>query len=834
MDRYYLENPKVVTPDEESDDQKLIARTGDEHERSVLEELKASGNQFTEIAKNDSEKARAETLRAIKSKIPTIYQAALADDRFAGFADFLLMDESGRYQIWDTKLARAPKPYYAIQLCCYLELFAATTGEDMPDKFGIILGNNEKVEFRVEDFIHYYRGLKRRFLAMQDSFSGNLADRPEPLPGADHGRWTSYADDFFEEADHLVRVAGISVGQIKKLRSAGISTMVQLAEVTDTQVPKLADDSLKKLAAQARLQCQTRNDRIKDPAAKARFEILSHIGANDEPVGLATLPPEHEGDVYFDMEGYPLTAGGLEYLFGTTSINPETGGFEFRDWWAHSREEEKCAFEGFIDWVHARWRQNPTMHIYHYAAYEVNAVSRLSTRHDTRQDEVDDLLRANVFVDLYKIVRHGLRIGEDSYSIKSIEQLYRQKRETDVATAAQSIVQYAHWMGSKQPPDWNGSAILKNIRDYNEDDCRSNADLTKWLRALATNRKIAYRRAIAGGLESAPKDVPPEIIARHEVIERLRERQDAISHTLADLIDFHRREEKPMWWRMFDRAEATSEELRDDSGCIEGVKTEDSPSIEKQSLVQDYGFDPSQECKLVANDKARVMFAHNLDAKFTLTALNSDEGSLRLKIGKKTLAEKFDGEFPGQGSLIPYEYVPAVAIQTALAAVASKHLDNALPASVTALLQRIAPAAMLQGENESTTDAAIRVAQAMTGGCLVVQGPPGTGKTYTAAQVIHALVSSGKKVGVASNSHKAIVNLLTACGEATRTKGIALRGVKVGGDDEGPLFDDNPHFHHVESNKEARAAYGDGVIGGTAWLFTLPEWEGVLDYIFID
>ena len=67
------------------------------------------------------------------------------------------------------------------------------------------------------------------------------------------------------------------------------------------------------------------------------------------------------------------------------------------------------------------------MHIYHYAAYEVSAVRRLSTQHDTRQDEVDELLRHEVFVDLYQIVRQGLRIGEDSYSIKSVERLYRPK-----------------------------------------------------------------------------------------------------------------------------------------------------------------------------------------------------------------------------------------------------------------------------------------------------------------------------------------------------------------------------------------------------------------------
>jgi uncharacterized protein len=111
--------------------------------------------------------------------------------------------------------------------------------------------------------------------------------------------------------------------------------------------------------------------------------------------------------------------------------------YEFRDWWAHDRDEEKRAFEGFIDWVYAQWKSHPGLHIYHYADYEVSAVRRLSTSHDTRQDQVDDLLRNEVFVDLYRIVRQGLRIGEDSYSIKAVERLYRPKRNTEVATAGE-------------------------------------------------------------------------------------------------------------------------------------------------------------------------------------------------------------------------------------------------------------------------------------------------------------------------------------------------------------------------------------------------------------
>ena len=836
MDRYYLENPTAITPDQETEDQKLVAQTGDKHEHTILEEFKSSGSKIAGIKRDDISTALSETLIAIKARTPIIYQAALKMDQFAGFADFLILETSkNQYEIWDTKLARAPKPYYAIQLCCYSEMFAVTSGEKMPERFGLILGTKERVEFRVEDFIHYYRHIKTDFLSMQDGFTGDMKDCPEPLPGADHGRWTSRAEKFFDDTDHLVRVAGITVGQIKKLKGAGVATMADLAKVTGKSIPKLASDSLEKLVAQARLQCQTRNKRIKDPNAIAEYEVLSQMGDNGELVGLAALPPENPGDVFFDMEGYPLFLGGLEYLFGVCSVNPKTGALEFNDWWAHNRDEEKIAFEGFVDWVFKRWKENPGMHIYHYASYEVNAVRRLSTRHDTRQDEVDDLLRNEVLVDLYQTVRHGLRIGEKSYSIKEVEHLYRPKRSTDVATAVDSIVQYAHWMESGQPGQWKGSTILKGIRDYNEDDCKSTAELLHWLRKIAAENKIPVSRAVSarGAVmpTETPKELPPEVVARLEAIKKLRDRKDNFSIVLADILDFHRREQKPMWWRMFDRAKATSEELHDDSGCIQGVGAVGSPTTEKLSLLQTYKFDPAQECKLSADGKNPVMFTHNTEGKFILAALDLSSGTLQLKMSKKTLLEKFGGSFPQRGSLIPYEHVPTASIQAALVGVADKHLAGNLHSPIAALFGRTAPAKTLQDGGETTIAAAVRVTNSMPDGCLVVQGPPGTGKTYTAAQVITALLAAGKKVGVASNSHKAIVNLLLDCGKATNG---SLQGIKVGGEDEGPLFSDNPGLKHLEGNKEALGAYTGGIVGGTAWLFSLPEWEGILDFLFID
>jgi uncharacterized protein len=837
MDRYHLENPGALKPDELSEDAKLIIETGIQHERNILAELKGSGHELREIEQNSS--SIEATRKAFGSRVPIVYQAKLEAGDFAGYADFIILDdEIGRYQIWDTKLARSPKPYYAIQLCCYSEMFAEMTGEPIAEKFGIILGADEngvceRVELRTEDFIHYYRHLKDSFLSMQNAFDGDMERRPIPDPRADHGRWQSYADAYLDERDHLVRVAGISTGQIKKLCEAGISTLADLAGAADRTVPKMPRETFDKLVHQARLQKETRDLRKADKNATARFDLLATQDETGRLVGLGALPPAHPADVSFDMEGYPLTPGGLEYLFGNTTMDPETGAYEFTDFWAHDRTEEKKAFEDFIDWVHARWLANPGMHIYHYAPYEVTAVRNLSNRHATRGDEVDNLLRHEVLVDLYKIVRRGLRIGEESYSLKKVERLYDLERTGMVTMSIGSVVHYARWMQSEEPREWKESPTLKEIRDYNKDDCDSTAELAKWLRKLAADNGIppaADDRALRSAEQSDLRPVSEVTAARLEVARQLAEKGDDISKVLSTLIDFHRREDKPVWWKFFDRADAEPEKLRDDNGCIANVQAVGEPVPEKRSLVQEYLFDPNQECKLAAG--GRVAFSHDTGPKFTIFELDLSAGRLKLKAGPQTLAH-FDGRFPAMGSLIPDEIVNSEPIPTALCSVAESHLAGSLNPAAMALLSRSAPQSIKDGSSLSTEEA-VEAARAMDGECLVIQGPPGTGKTYTASHMIAALLADGKRVGVTSNGHKAVVNLLRACGKTVRNAGGRLVGVKVGDEGEGELFDENPDFAHVKNGGDSLAAFSEGVIGGTSWVFSRDDWENQLDYLFVD
>ena len=241
--------------------------------------------------------------------------------------------------------------------------------------------------------------------------------------------------------------------------------MSELAATDIEKVSGIGQPVYERLKAQAAIQCESSGREI--PA----YRLLTP--APGERKGLALLPPHSDLDVFFDIEGYPLDDGGLEYLWGCTYFEAP-GKRAFRDFWAHDSEEEKRAFKAFIEWVYARWLDDPAMHIYHYASYEITACRKLMNRYGICEHEVDQLLRNEVFVDLYKVVKGGLLLGEPRYSIKNVEHLYRGKRDTDVASGGESVVVYELWREKhargEEGGTWETSEILNSIRDYNIDD----------------------------------------------------------------------------------------------------------------------------------------------------------------------------------------------------------------------------------------------------------------------------------------------------------------------------------------------------------------------------
>ena len=598
MERWRVEDRSVSRlMDPEDDVKETIKKKAYEHENAFLEKLRSDGKEVILIEWDDPEPTRERTRKAMRSGADVIAQAYLELDNFGGYADFLVR-KSGKsklgdfhYEVWDTKLSRKMKPYFAIQLCCYAEMLEQEQGIPS-ERVAIVLGDDQRFPLKTRNYVAYYNSLKSSFLNFQENWS--VDHPPNPADSSSFDRWSNYAKQTLAERRHLSLVANITRTQIKRLESVDITTIDDLADTKLTTAPKINRDVFKRLKAQAQIQMES------EGRDKPKFKVLPH--EKKRAIGLALLPPASRNDIFFDIEGYPLIDGGLEYLWGATYFGA-SGSRKFRDFWAHDQDQEKQAFTEFVDWAYGLWRKDPSMHIYHYASYEVSALRRLMGKHGTREHHVDTLLRNEVFVDLYNVVRHGVLVGEQSYSIKNVERLYRDKRDTDVATGMDSVAVYERWRELPDGDTWETSKVLKAIRDYNIDDCNSTQELTDWLREQQKASGIAYidprHSEDAPALEEEETDATR---LRDMLLEMSKHEEDeakqSVLRNLAWLLQFHQRENKPMWWRFFDRLGKTAIDLYDDMDCLvslERTKTEPFlPTERARNHVFEYRFDPNQ------------------------------------------------------------------------------------------------------------------------------------------------------------------------------------------------------------------------------------------------
>ncbi|WP_407726404.1 TM0106 family RecB-like putative nuclease [Rhodococcoides fascians] len=821
---------------------------GFEHERRQLEafEQRFPGGVLTmdrpgRTAQELADAAWA-TFTALTSRTPVLYQATFFDGRFLGFCDFLVADGS-RYTVYDTKLSRHAKVPALLQLAAYADALQAG-GITPSEQVHLMLGDGSDSAHALADILPVYRQSRAHLQHILDEHhaEGTVVEWFDPRYSG-CGQCDACTAEVEQHRD-LVLVAGMRGSTRDRLLDAGISSIDELAE-SSTPVDGMSSRTLENLRAQAAL--QVRQER----SGAAEFEIF-------DAEALGVIPEPDDGDIFFDFEGDPLYAEsgssdwGLEYLFGVYTADGD-----FLPFWAHDRAQERRALIDFLDYVAARRAQYPKMHVYHYAPYEKTALLRLAGRYGVGEDAVDDLLRENVLVDLYPVVRSAVRIGARSYSIKKLEPLYMPAaRDGDVTDAAASIVEYAHWCELRdRGKDAEAAALLADIAEYNRTDCESTLRLRDWLLDRASDAGVAPRSPQQLDLEDVVDRTatPLELeLAEHAGLPWDRTPTQHALGLFAGAIGYHRRENKPFWWGHYDRLTHPLDEWADAADVLK---------VERAELVHDWmKTAPGQrvlrrQVKLIGHlsngvlsgSKVKLLYenpapegltkqqpAHRATTSVEIVQTGY-EGTLDIVVVQENLRKGVEEYTNFPVATAPEPPPNTKHLEQAIVSVATEVLGGLpeLPRTAVAdLLTRSTPRTLSGSGLPAVHDK--NYAHAITDALLdldnsyvAVQGPPGTGKTYTAARVIEQLVNTHHwRIGVVGQSHHVVNNLLDTI------VGAGVDASKVG--KKAPtahtVVDIAGYSHFVTEADEGC------VIGGTAWDFSNPGRipPGSLDLLVVD
>jgi uncharacterized protein len=826
----------------------ILRARGLEHEAQYVAALRQSGKSVIEIAK-DAAAPFAQTLAALRSGVDVVVQARLEHGHWAGWADVLLRvpGESAlgpwRYEPVETKLAMETRGAALLQLCLYAELLSEIQGAS-PEHLRVVKPDTEfgAELYRFAEFRAYFRLVRRNFAqALAQPLPKSIvqaATYPEPVAHCDTCNWYSQCRQRWIADDNVCLVAGIQKTQRTELADWGVTKLGEFASLTAPFARKPRRGSvatLERLHKQAHLQLAART------LDKPPYELL-----RIEPEqGLAALPPPSPLDIFLDLEGDRLAEkGGFDYLFGY-ALRDESGELRHEALWALSNDEEKAAFERLIDLVLERRARDPGMHVYHYAPYEPTAMKRLMGRYATRADELDTLLREKVFVDLYGVVRRGLQAGVESYSIKKLEPLYGLVREVDLQRVSRQLRAVESAIARKDYPALTPE-LMGSVRGYNRDDCISALELHQWLESLRAEAEqqtgwpvprpdppaaevsedlkgqLAQIRAVADALTAGlPIDRSPE--------------QEAC-WILAQLLEWHRREDKVAWWEYFRLNDMPADELIDEAAGLGNLKYEDRVERTNRGVVVDrYSF-PPQDTDIRAGNAVYLPAAKKPSPFATVEAIDLNRGTIDLRKGAAKAEHHPKAIFTHDNIRNP----DAIYSLLRLGEFVRDHgIDATGPfrAARDLLLRRgprLVPGVELRRPGETTVQSARRAVLALTRGTLAIQGPPGAGKTFSGAHMIIDLIAAGKKVGVTAVSHKVIRNLLKGVVEAAQEENCPVRCLhRVS--EKSAKSDANIDEETDSKKGMAKILSGDyDVIGGTAWVWSKDILAETLDVLFVD
>jgi uncharacterized protein len=812
-----------------------LRERGMAHEAAYADALRADG---VDVQPGKTVEGVAELMA---SGVDVIFQAPLALGPFFGIADFLRRVETPTglgaygYEVVDTKLAAETRAGTILQLCLYSEAVAEVQ-QAQPLRMQVVKPGEEfeTESFLTSDFGAYFRLIRSQLAAIAEA-EPDESTYPEPVDQCQVCTWWSDCDTRRRADDHLSLVAGMSRLHADEFRRQGTKTLEQLggADTALAEPPTRGSErGFERLHAQAQIQAKGR----------AEGQLVYEMLDLEPERGLACLPLPTSSDIFFDIEAARHhEGGGLEYLFGWSRTGAN-GDLVYKSLWAHSHDEERRAFEAFIDMVMAAWEEEPGMHVYHFAPYEPTALKRLMGRYGTRMDEVNRLLRGERFVDLHRVATQSLRASVEQYSLKDLEQFPEFERAVDLRKAAR-----ARRSLERQLDVGGQEAVIEEdrvlVEAYNRDDCGATAALRDWLEerrdecveAGATMDRPEHGMGEASESRTEASDeiqaIQDQLMAR---VSDDREEWTPVEHAtwlLAQALRYYERELNPVYWEMFRLQALEDDEPQSERKALGGLVFEGAVEGTGRHPTHRYRM-PTQECDLRSGDDLKEV---SPDGARIGSVVAVGAGATTVDIKKRgDSAELHPEAVFACNVVLPGSKLDALMSFGRAVADTGLDMEGDRLAARDLLLQR-GPRTKtpLDGDlvngDEDVLQAARRLALDLDGGCLAIQGPPGTGKTFTGSRMIVDLILAGHRVGVTGMSHQVVWNLLEAVNAASEGGTV----VSHYGGDQNRL--QGTAIQPLTNRPAAIQALADGsVVGGTAWHWCHQDMEGSLDYLFVD
>lgn len=806
----------------------MLREKGLEFEQKMLQEMRDQGQTVAEITPDPH--AERHTQEAMLNGVDVIYQARLKEDgKWSGWADFLKkVDRPSQlgnwsYEVWDTKLANETKAGTILQIGLYSERVANIQGVT-PEYMGVIKPEGEE-RYRYDEYAAYIRLVKRN---LEYAIAQDVVTYPDPVSHFDICKWWKNCNAIRRKDDHLSFVAGMGKSQIKEFQLHHVDTLEKLAQL-DFPVPfnpsKGTKETYNKLREQGRVQYTSREN---------GYEPIYETLDIEEGKGLHKLPKPSKNDIYLDFEGDRMVEpDGLEYMIGYVHKGA------YHALWANNEAEEKAIFEQFIDFAFKLKQKDPSLHIYHYAPYEVTALKRLMGKYASRENEIDTFLRSQTFVDLYGVVRQSVRASVERYSIKDLELFFGYERNMDLRELSRHKSQLELLLQTGNI-DQLSEETKYAVQLYNQDDCESLIRLQAWLeeirkRLIDAGQNIARPEDGDGGasdnITAHQERIEPIMNALLEGVSAIKAERSNVEQgrfILAHMLDWYRREKKSFWWEFFRLKELPPDELVEERKAISYIAFTGERVSEKRSIIDTYTFSP-QDCDLRPGNSIEDQEGNKLGS---IHEVDIDRGILQIKKGPTKI------DLPHPSSVISLENINSSTKEEAIIRLAewvvANCVDNAAKTYRAArqLLMNTPPS--LTKPLTPTKDILKRTldfATKLDHSYLPVQGPPGAGKSFTGSHLIVQLVQKGKKIGITALSHKVITNLLSKVWEVAQAAGLDIRIIQK----TEPNPDAPAPWLVSNDEDEIQTSIGHvDLIAGTSFMWSKPPYEHSVDYLFVD